>query len=339
MRTKLCAMFLMVLLLGFVGLTNAQIPRMVNYQGKITTATGALVDAVVAMQFSIYTDSVGGTELWTETQPSVTVTCGIFSVLLGSVDEIPDSVFIQGSRYLAVKVGDDPEMVPRRQIVNSPYSFNSQRVGGARIEYGSGTTDPSGVVTVNFSTSFNSPPIVILTPKTDACAIELTSTSTNSFSVRAYGISVDVASAGDHSHSYSGATSVSSAGSHTHTYDRLSSIGGVTGQPSGVSVASSFSYLTTGGPSSTYNTTYGSSGSPGPSFATSSHTHSVPVTFIYNHYHSFSLSSATTGSGGSHTHTLNFGSKTTGTTGNHTHTVNITYPGLSADFNWMAIGE
>jgi hypothetical protein len=113
----LCALALSV--------TQAEVPKLINYQGKLTTPEGAPVDTTVSMQFSIYSDSTGGDPLWSETQMSVRVDKGIFNVLLGSVNEIPESVFTGAIRYLGVKVSDDPEMMPRRPIVSVPYAQKS----------------------------------------------------------------------------------------------------------------------------------------------------------------------------------------------------------------------
>ena len=110
----------------------AQVPQMINYQGKMTTPAGLLIDTTVAMTFSIYLDNTGMTApLWSETQPSVKVEKGIFSVLLGSVNPVPDSVFKSGEvRYLGVKVGTDPEMTPLKEIVSVGYAINADMVDG-----------------------------------------------------------------------------------------------------------------------------------------------------------------------------------------------------------------
>jgi hypothetical protein len=107
-------------------LTFAAVPPMINYQGKLATPSGALIVAdTVTMEFKIYDDSTGGTILWQETQNSVKVEHGIFNVLLGSVNPIPDSVFNGNIRYLGVKVGDDPEITPRKPMVSVAYAYKS----------------------------------------------------------------------------------------------------------------------------------------------------------------------------------------------------------------------
>jgi hypothetical protein len=132
MKTKIFLLMLSISLVLFSTNLFAQVPQLMNYQGKITTAAGLLMDTTVAMVFTIYTDTGAvGVSLWTETQGSVKVEKGVFSVLLGSVNSVPDSVFKYGAvRYLGVKVGADPEMTPRKPIVSVGYAVNCDMVDG-----------------------------------------------------------------------------------------------------------------------------------------------------------------------------------------------------------------
>jgi hypothetical protein len=111
-------------------LASAQVPRMINYQGKLTTSAGAPVNDTLQMVFSIYADSGGTNLLWTETQPAVIVEKGVFNVLLGSVDSIPYSVFDGSIGYLGVKVGEDPEITPRKKMVSVAYAYRAGEGGG-----------------------------------------------------------------------------------------------------------------------------------------------------------------------------------------------------------------
>ena len=108
-------------------LIYADVPQMINYQGKITTPAGALIDTSVQMIFTIYDDSTSGNTLWADTLSSVAVEKGVFSVLLGSGNPIPDSVFDGDIRYLGTKVGTDAEMSPRKAMVSVAYAY---RTGG-----------------------------------------------------------------------------------------------------------------------------------------------------------------------------------------------------------------
>ena len=115
---KFFSLAFLILIFAFSTLLNADVPQMINYQGKITTPGGALIDTIVSMTFTIYADSVGIDGEWVQEFDSVKVEKGIFSVLLGSGNPIPDSVFDGNVRYLGVKVGTDAEMSPRKAIVS-----------------------------------------------------------------------------------------------------------------------------------------------------------------------------------------------------------------------------
>ena len=114
---------LVILLFLFCNICIAEVPHMINYQGKLTKATGVILDTTISMVFTIYTDSNGTTPLWTEIQSTVVVEKGVFNVLLGNVISIPDSVFDGSVRYLGVKVGEDPEITPRKLMVSVAYAY------------------------------------------------------------------------------------------------------------------------------------------------------------------------------------------------------------------------
>ena len=103
-------------------MSSTAIPKMISYQGVLTDVEGNPLDTTVSMTFTIYDASSGGTALWTETHGFVTVTAGVFSVLLGSITPIPTSVFDQPDRWLGLVVGGDPEM-DRERILSVPYAY------------------------------------------------------------------------------------------------------------------------------------------------------------------------------------------------------------------------
>ena len=122
------------ILLGVLStsIAHGAINSQISFQGKLTNPDGTNVtNGNYSIVFSMYTASSGGSAIWTETQPTVAVTDGIFQVNLGSVTSLPGSVdFNSGSVYLGVKVGADPEMTPRILFTASPYAFNSDKLGG-----------------------------------------------------------------------------------------------------------------------------------------------------------------------------------------------------------------
>ena len=63
----------------------AEIPQMINYQGRLIDSTGGPVpDDDYQMSFTIYDADVGANDLWTSGSQMVTVTNGSFIYLFGS---------------------------------------------------------------------------------------------------------------------------------------------------------------------------------------------------------------------------------------------------------------
>ena len=106
---------------------QAQAPQLINFQGKLnqgsTPPTGTF-----SMTFCIYPSATGGSSLWCETQ-NVTVTNGVFNVLLGSVTPFPANLFAgAGERHLGIKVGNDAEMSPRFQFASVAFALRAREV-------------------------------------------------------------------------------------------------------------------------------------------------------------------------------------------------------------------
>jgi hypothetical protein len=135
MRSRLLILGLIFAAFFTASLSYAQVPQRINYQGKLTTPEGALIDDTLSIVFTIYDAATNGGVLWTETQSSVIVENGVFSVLLGSVNTIPDSVFDGSVRYLGVKVEADPEMSPRKAIASVGYAFKSEHTDTAEYAH------------------------------------------------------------------------------------------------------------------------------------------------------------------------------------------------------------
>jgi hypothetical protein len=137
------------------------VPGLINYQGTLTDSAGVALDTTVSMIYSIYTDSIGGTMVWTETQSTVVVSQGIYNVLLGSVNAISDTVFKDPERWLGVQVGGDPELAPRQRIAAVGYALRATgattdgdwTISGDDVYHltgnvGIGTSSPTGLLHV-----------------------------------------------------------------------------------------------------------------------------------------------------------------------------------------------
>ena len=122
------------------------IPQLINYQGQLTAPDGTSLDTTVSITFRILDAPAGGTNLWTETHPLVTVTGGLFHVKLGSVTPLSD--LFAANRWLGITVGNNTEMVPRQQIVSVAHAYRVGTVDGAsggtisgKLNVGSGNTN------------------------------------------------------------------------------------------------------------------------------------------------------------------------------------------------------
>ncbi|MCK4272105.1 hypothetical protein KAX22_05620 [bacterium] len=129
MRTIVIILVLCIVMLSANALADCVCEM--GWQGTLCDQYGVALDTTVSMAFAIYTDSTGGIQVWSETQSLVTVSQGLFNVLLGRVNAIPDTVFNESSRWLAVQVGGDPELSPRQKIGGVGYAFRAAEADSA----------------------------------------------------------------------------------------------------------------------------------------------------------------------------------------------------------------
>jgi hypothetical protein len=110
---------------------SATVPQLVSYQGRLTNSAGVPLDTTVTVDFTIYKDSLGTLDVWSETHPGVIIQNGLFQVLLGSVSPLSASVFNGSRRWLGVQLqgGSAPsEFIP---IVSVAYAFRSVKADTA----------------------------------------------------------------------------------------------------------------------------------------------------------------------------------------------------------------
>jgi len=123
---KLNLTILLIFTFTFLLFTSsyAQIPHLINYQGKLTDTSGNPVpDGAYSITFRIYDATEGGNLLWEETQ-NILIQRGIFACLLGGVNDL--TIPFDKPYWLAIKVGSDPEMTPKQQISSSGYAIRAQ---------------------------------------------------------------------------------------------------------------------------------------------------------------------------------------------------------------------
>ena len=125
------SLVLTVILCLLAGSGLADVPGQVSFQGVLQDSGGEPLNGVYSIRFSIYDSIEGGLELWSENRDSVAVVDGAFSVLLGDVNPLDESIFSAAGAWIGVAVGADAEMTPRQEIATAPYAFRSSRADTA----------------------------------------------------------------------------------------------------------------------------------------------------------------------------------------------------------------
>ncbi|MFA5076745.1 MAG: tail fiber domain-containing protein, partial [Patescibacteria group bacterium] len=176
---------LMIFVLVFLVFSSAQAATGVNqtlyYQGKLLDASGdPVTDGSYNMRFVIYSAATGGTCQWSAkgtgangcvapaaSALSVTVTDGLFTVLLGDItvsggsqNAIPNTIFNDDTRYLEIQIqyggGSYETLTPRKALAASAYSFNSRYLEGVEADQflrsDTDTNFTSGTLTFNDGT-------------------------------------------------------------------------------------------------------------------------------------------------------------------------------------------
>ena len=122
MNRSLCFLALLLLLTALQA--QAQVPLTLSYQGVLSDTDGnAAPDGTYTLTFTLYDNDTGGQTLWTEAQ-TVSITKGLFQVILGSV--APLNVPFDAPYWLGIRVDEEAEMAPRVALTASAYSLSSR---------------------------------------------------------------------------------------------------------------------------------------------------------------------------------------------------------------------
>ncbi len=112
-------------------IAEGTVPKLINFQGILRDGSGnPVADGSYSVTFRIYEVPTGGTLLWAETT-SVTTADGLFAILLGASNPVPDTVFKGSDRWLGIAVSPDGEMPTRQQLVSVGYAYRVNSVDSA----------------------------------------------------------------------------------------------------------------------------------------------------------------------------------------------------------------
>ena len=124
-----------------VALAANDITRLVPFQGRLHGGDNKIVsDGTYDLTFYVYDTPTGGTSLWTETHPSVSVIHGYVNVLLGAISpmvesnyatqaplygEAKNTVNFSEQKYLGISINGGAEMFPRSQLVPTFHAYTA----------------------------------------------------------------------------------------------------------------------------------------------------------------------------------------------------------------------
>ncbi len=116
------------------------VPSFINYQGRLTTATGnPIADGNVTLTLRLFGGPTGGSPIWDSGTITVPVRGGVFSVLLGSggMPILTPSVFtlngLLRSAWLEIEPQGSPPLTPRQQIATVPFAYMAETVSDGAI--------------------------------------------------------------------------------------------------------------------------------------------------------------------------------------------------------------
>lgn len=137
-----------LLCLGVIALLSnvvAQIPNSLQYEGRLAASgSGEAISSTLPFVFSIFTEASGGSSIWTETHPAVSVQNGFFTVELGGIYSLSGLSF-DAPYYLEITVNGET-LSPRMPFSPAPYAFRAASVesGSVHAESLSGDVIGSG---------------------------------------------------------------------------------------------------------------------------------------------------------------------------------------------------
>ncbi len=141
-----------LLLLLFAGSVQAQTvsaPRMLSYQGVLSSTGTAGNDTAGnrLLKVTLYGDANGTTKLWQSTMNTPVDANGVFNCMLGSADNpLPPPAVMDRAIWLGVSIDNAPELRPLSEVSASAYAINvaDSSITTAKIAEGAVTWDKMG---------------------------------------------------------------------------------------------------------------------------------------------------------------------------------------------------
>jgi len=119
------SLFIIIGILCLTAITYAAIPRVINYQGKLTDKDDNPLSGNFLVTFRFYDSEKAGQAVWEEGH-ILNIKNGVFNVLMGSVK--PLEIDFNKDLWLTLEVASDGEMAPRIKLASSAYALNAKAI-------------------------------------------------------------------------------------------------------------------------------------------------------------------------------------------------------------------
>jgi hypothetical protein len=149
MRSILLAGALLLLLAATAA---AQVPRTINFQGRVRDAAGVYLDGARQCTLRIYDQPTGGTPLFTEIY-NADFDKGTFTIVIGGQTPggIPEEIEFNTQYWLGCTINgfnNGNEILPRMRMSASPYSMRSNHADLAAYAGEAGYAESAGSLSV-----------------------------------------------------------------------------------------------------------------------------------------------------------------------------------------------
>jgi|GEM_PF-1706823 len=118
-------LFIIIAILCLTAFAHAAIPRVINYQGRLTDKEDNPLTGNFLVTFRFYDAEKDGQAMWEEGH-ILSIKDGVFSVLMGSVK--PLEIDFNKDLWLGMEVSSDGEMAPRIKLASSVYALNAKSI-------------------------------------------------------------------------------------------------------------------------------------------------------------------------------------------------------------------
>jgi hypothetical protein len=103
----------------------AEVPELINYQGRLVDSGGNPVNGAVSMEINLYDAQTGGFHLYSEMQ-SVTVVDGIYGLQFGGLGGLFDIILNSSETWLELSIDGVPSD-SRSRLLAVPYAIQASQ--------------------------------------------------------------------------------------------------------------------------------------------------------------------------------------------------------------------